>query len=285
MLYDEMIVRALTHGRCDNREGERVKLSAFLLIGLAALVLSGSQSTADPVPERATGIWSTTACGKDGLTLLVNTRIALLIEGQGLETRVAVVPAEWADGSFILRVKGKERERTLPLDDLKHCDALPGSISLLLAEVVAVFGELDDVVALCRDVDVVTARCVSVVVDLIDLTKDGVFSRVELRQAMRAASFFIAYRAVAAQQPGPFVSLNKLYVAQLAASVTGPFVVTHLVDSYDVDGDDAVSPEELLQGRSPEQAVQNILVDLVAKAPPAIVSVLLKAVPAFRPLP
>ena len=260
-----------------------MKLSAFLLIGLAALVLSGSQSTADPVPERATGIWSTTACGKDGLTLLVNTRIALLIEGQGLETRVAVVPAEWADGSLILKVKGEAQERVLSVDNLKPCDALPGSMSLLLADVVTVFSELDDFVTLCRRMDGITTRCVAVVTDLVDVTGDGVFSRAELRQGMRAASFFIAYQGFVARQREAFVSLDKLLISQLAASALGPFVVTHLIGSYDSDGDDSLSPEELLQDRSPEQALQGILADLAVKAPPAVVSMLARSIPGFQP--
>lgn len=262
-----------------------MKGSAFLAVGLAAFVWFGSPSTAELVPDRATGIWSTTGCGEAGLTLLVNPRIALMIEGKGLAVRVAIVPAEWADGSFILSVKGEARERSLPLDNLKQCDALPGSVSLLFAEVVAIFSGLDDIVALCRGMDGITTRCVAMVADLIDITGDGVFSRAELRQAMRAASFFIAYHGVAARQREAFVSLEKLYVAQLAASVLGPFVITHLVDSYDSDGDDAVSPKELLQGQSPEQAVQRILTDLAVRAPPAVTSLLMNSIPSVQPPP
>ena len=112
-----------------------------------------------------------------------------------------------------------------------------------------VFGQLDDFVTLCRRVDSIAARCVAVVTDLIDVSGDGIFSRAELRQAMRAASFFIAYRGIADQQQEAFVSLDKLLVSRLAASAVGPFVVAHLIGAYDSDGDDAVSPEELLQGR------------------------------------
>ena len=193
-----------------------------------------------------------------------------MIEGEGLATRIAVVPVEWVGGSLILKVKGEAHERVLSVDSLEPCDALPGSMSLLLADVVAVFDQLDDFVTLCRRTGGITARCVAVVSNLIDVTGDGVFSRAELRQALRAASFFIAYRGIAVRQREAFVSLDKLLISQLAASAIGPFVVTHLIGSYDSDGDDSVSPEELLQGRSPEQALQAILAELAAKAPPQL---------------
>lgn len=254
------------------------------MAGLVVLLLSGSSSTAELAPEQATGIWSTAGCGKDGLTLLVNSRHALMIEGEGLATRVAVVPVEWVGGSLILRVKGEAHERVLSVDSLKPCDALPGAMSLLLADVVTIFGQLEDFVTLCRRTDGITTQCVTAVTDLIDVSGNGIFSRAELRQAMRAAGFFIAYQGIADRQQEAFVSLDKLLVAQLAASAVGPFVVAHLIGSYDSDGDDAVSPEELLQGRSPEQALQDILTGLAAKAPPAVVSLLVGSIPGFRPL-
>ena len=262
-----------------------MKGPAFLMAGLAVFAMAGLLSAAEPVPQREPGIWSTTTCGGDGLTLLATSRLALIVEGQGLATRVAVVRAEWVGESILLRVEGEARERVLHLDELKACDALPGSMSLLLADVVAVFGRLDGPVALCRNVDDVTAPCAAAVADLVDATGDGVFSRAELRQAARAASFFMAYLSIAAERRGAFVSLDQLLIAQLAASVLGPFVVTHLIDAYDADGDDAVSPDELLQGRSPTQAVHGILANLVAEAPPAVASVLLKSIPGFKASP
>ena len=267
----------------DDQKGKQMRWSTFLIAGLAALLLSGPSSAAELAPEKTTGIWSTAACGKDGLTLLVNSRIALMIEGEGLATRVAVVPVEWVGGSLILRVKGEAHERVLSVDRLKPCDALPGAMSLLLADVVTIFGHLDDFVTLCRRTDSITTRCVAVVTDLIDVTGDGMFSRAELRQAMRAASFFIAYQGIADQQRDAFVSLDKLLISQVAASTIGPFVVTHLIDAYDSDGDDSVSPEELLQGRPPEQALQDVLAGLAAKAPPAVLSMLIGSIPGFQP--
>lgn len=255
-----------------------MNLSVFLLLGLVALALSGPLSAAEPVPEQATGIWSTMDCGRGDLTLLVNSHAALMIKGEGLQTRIAIVPAVWADEAITLRVKGEERNRSLLLRNLKQCDALPGSMAVLLADVVVVFGQLGDVIALCRHMESVTTDCATTVADLIDVTGDGTFSRPELRQAMRVAGFFVTYRGVAAEQREAFVSLGKLYIARLTASVLGPFVVTHLIDSYDADGDAAVSPEELLQGREPEQAVQGILADLTAHAPPAALALLMKSI-------
>ena len=254
---------------------------AFLAAGLTVLALSGLSSSAEPGLEDVAGIWSTAGCGEDGLTLLVNSRIALMIESEGTGTRIAVVPAEWVGGSLILRVKGEAHERVLSVDNLEQCDALPGSMSLLFADVVNVFSELDDLVALCRRMDGITTRCVAAVADLVDVTGDGTFSRAELRQAMRTASFFIAYRGITAEQQKAFVPLEKLYVAQLAAAVLGPFVASRLIDSYDSDGDGAVSPKELLRDQNPEQAVQDILINLLSNAPPAVVSALMKSIPGF----
>lgn len=266
-------------------EGWSMKLPVFLLVGFVALALSGLPSAAEPLPERATGIWSTTDCGWGGLTLLVNSHAALMIKGQGLETSVAIVPAAWTGEAITLKIKGEERNPSLFLDSLKRCDALPGSMSVLPADVVAVFGQLGGIVALCRDLESLTTECVTTVADLIDVTGDGAFSHSELRQAMRAAGFFMAYGGLAARQREAFVSLDSLLIAQLAAAALGPFVVAHLLDAYDSDGDDAVSLEELLQDRSPEQAAGGILAELLAKAPPAVASVLLKSIPGFKASP
>lgn len=260
-----------------------MNLPVFLLFGFVALALPGLPSAAEPLPERATGIWSTADCGRGGLTLLVNSHAALMIKGQGLETRVAIVPAAWTGEAIILKIKGEVRNRSLFLDNLKRCDVLPGSRSVLPADVVAVFGQLGGIVALCRNMESITTQCVTTVVHLIDVNGDGALSRSELRRAMRTAGFFIAYGGLAARHREAFVSLDNLLIAQLAAAALGPFVVTHLLDAYDSDGDTAVSLEELLQDQSPEQAVQGILANLIATAPPAVVSVLTNSVPGFRP--
>ena len=260
-------------------------LPVFLLVGLVALAWSGLPSAAEPEPEPATGIWSTTNCGRGGLTLLVNAHAALMIQGQGLETTVAIVPATWTHEAIILKIEGEARNRRLLLDNLRQCDALPGSMSVLLADVVAVFGHLGGIVALCRDLESVTTECVTAAVDLIDVTGDGALSRSELRRAMRTACFFIAYGGLAARHRQAFVSLDNLLIAQLAAAALGPFVVAHLLDAYDSDGDAAVSLEELLQNRSPDQAARGILAELLAKAPPAVASVLLKSIAGFKALP
>lgn len=262
-----------------------MNLPVFLLVGFVALALSGRPSVAEPIPERATGIWSTTDCGSGGLTLLVNSHAVLMIKGKGLETRVAIVPAEWTDEAITLKIKGEARNRSLLLDNLQQCDALPGSMSVLLADVVTVFGQLGGIVALCKELESVATECFTTVFDLIDVDGDGALSRPELRQTMRAGSFFIAYGGLAARHRESFVSLDNLLIAQLAAAALSPIVVAHLLDAYDSDGDVAVSLEELLQDRSPEQAVQVMLTNLIATAPPAVVSVLLKSIPGFNASP
>ena len=61
--------------RRENTGAVGMRWSTFLIAGLAALLLSDPSSTAELASaEKTTGIWSTAACGKDGLTLLVNSR-------------------------------------------------------------------------------------------------------------------------------------------------------------------------------------------------------------------
>ncbi len=255
-----------------------IKLTVSLAAALAFNALLVSPSEAEPVPQRATGIWSEAECGSRGLSVLVNRNAALMIESREHETTVAIARAEWVSGAVIVMLRGQADELVLPpLDSLERCDALPTAFSLLFAEAVTAFGQFDDVTAHCTGPDVVATLCVALVFDMIDVSDDGVFSKAELSRTIRAASFFIGYSIAVEESQTAFVTLDKLSVAPVVASVFAPFVATHLIDSYDFDGDGFLSLKELLQDRSPEEGLHGVAAGLATKAPPAMTTDLINS--------
>ena len=268
----------------DSKNWERLlaKFICSLVIGFLVFGLQISSSRAEPVPERAIGIWSVTACSGEGLTVLVNSSSALLIKSEGAKTRVALAAAEWASGHFVLTMEGKINELVLPsLDNLERCDVLPGSMPVMFAEAVVFFKRFDEINALCMGDNGITVRCIAVAFDMVDVTGDGTFSRAEISRVIRAASFFIGHRLVASEQSDPFVPLEDLYIAQLAASAIGPFVAVNLIDSYDYDNDGVLSPGELMQDRKPEEGVAGILASEASEMAPEALAALLKSVTAL----
>lgn len=250
-----------------------MKLILSLVAAIVIAVSAALPSAAEPVPERATGIWSAAECGENGLTVLVDANAALTFETREEQVAVAVAQAEWLAGSVVLTVEGEEGELVLPpLDSLHRCDALPVGFSIVFAESVTVFREIDKFKARCASDEASAAQCVALVFELIDVSKDGVFSKAELSRAVRAASFFVGYWVSVEESQDPFVPVETLSVAWFAASVLGPFVAANLIDSYDFDGDGRLSPTELLQDRSPDEGIQG----LAANAPHEIMSGLMR---------
>ena len=255
------------------------KRAVSLAVGLAAVALSGPPAEAEPVPGHAAGIWGLAGCGGDGLTVLVNSSAALMVESEGGKTQVALAAAEWAAGSLALTMDGGEEVLVLPpLGSLERCAALPGSLPMLFAEAVAVFRRLDELDALCRGKDGVGARCIAAAFDLIDVSGDGRFSQAEISRALRAAAFFIGHRMVAAEKSMSFVPLEDLYVAQLVATALGPVVAANLIASHDYDGDGLVSPGELMQDRRPEEGLDGVVAGVAAGMAPEALSAIMKSV-------
>ena len=258
---------------------EMTKFTLSLAIGLAILAWSGSPAKAEPVPDRAIGTWSAGSCGADGLTVLVSRKTALMIESEGADTSVTIAGVEWVGSSFVLTIEGEENELVLPpLESLERCASPPSSLALLFAESVVVFKELDKIDAYCRGEDGITPECLAVAFDLIDITGDGEFSRAELSRALRAASFFIGYRLVADEQKNAVVPLEKLYIAQLAASAFGPLVAGNLIQSYDFDGNGLLALNELLQDRTPEKGLEGIAARFAMEVSPELASTLMKPI-------
>lgn len=252
-------------------------MSLAVAVAIAASV--AQSSAAEPVPDRATGIWSIQECGGDGLTVLVEENVALMFETSGEQTRVAMVRAEWLAGSVVLILEDEAEELVLPPPDgLHRCAALPVGFSLIFAESVAVLREFGELEGRCAGATVSEAQCGALVFELIDVNEDGVFSKAELSRAMRAASFFIGYWINVDETQDPLVPMEKLSVAWFAASVLGPFVATNLIDSYDFDGDGRLSLKELLQDRLPEQGIEGAAAGLAVQMPPEMMSGLMRTV-------
>lgn len=165
-----------------------------------------------------------------------------------------------------------------PLGSLKRCDAPPVMFYLIYAEAITVFGQIDKIEERCAGTHIVTERCTALVLDLIDVSEDGVFSKAELSRAVRAASFFIGYRLAVEESRAAFVPMERLSIARFAASLLGPFVAGNLIDSYDFDGDNFLSLKELLQDCSPEEGIEGIAAGLVAQLPPDMMSGIMKTV-------
>lgn len=248
-------------------------------VGLAALALSGWPARAEPVPERATGIWSVAECGGDGLAMLVSSNDAVLVESWASRNWVALATVEWVAGSHVFTIKGEPGETvTPPINSLARCKVLPGLFPFLFADAVAIFKRWGDIDAHCMGEEGVGARCIATAFDIIDVSGDGTFSRAELSRAVRAAGFFIGHRTVAKEKGYSFVPLDDLLVVQLAASAIGPFIADNLIESYDYDGDGFLAPGELLQDRSPEEGFEGFVAGVATEMAPEAMAALLKTV-------
>ena len=167
-----------------------MNLATSLAICVSAFALSTSASRAEPVPSRASGVWSLGACADDAPAVLVNSSAALVIENPEGKPAVAIAKAEWAGGSIVLTLNGEEDELLLPpLDTLRSCETLPGIMPVMFAETVSVFGRLGELDAACMGEHGVTARCVALAFDAVDITGDGKFSKAEISRAVRARRF------------------------------------------------------------------------------------------------
>ena len=251
---------------------------AFSLTCLVMLPFFGKSAGAEPVPKHATGVRSIGECGVDGLSVLVNSTAAIMVESEEARTRVALGTAESVAGTLVVTTPDGGELILPPLRDLRQCGVLPGLLPVLFAEAVTVFGKLDEVDRLCEGAERNVSRCVSVVFDIIDVTDDGRFSKAEISRAIRAAGFFIGYQRLSSERADPFVPLEDMIIVQLATSALGPFVADNLIGSYDYDGDGFVSPAELLQDRNPEKGFERILTGLSAQMAPEALATLLKAV-------
>ena len=109
-----------------------MKVVVYLATAIAIGISAALPAAAEPVPERATGIWSIAECGGDGPTVLVDENAALVFETQGEETQIALARSDWLAGFVVLTMDGEAGELVLPpLDGLQRCAALPLGFSLV----------------------------------------------------------------------------------------------------------------------------------------------------------
>ncbi|MDE0173066.1 MAG: hypothetical protein OYH76_06485 [Defluviicoccus sp.] len=251
---------------------------------LASVVLFGAPVGAEPVPARATGVWSLgKGCNGGAPVAMVNSRAALMVENRDGKPAVAIARAEWAAGSIVFSFQNGGEELILPpLKSLRKCGTLPGMLPVVFAETVAVFRKFDETGEACLGKDGPGPRCSAVGFRMIDITRDGRLSRAEIGRAIRAAAFFIGHRLIADKQKTTFVPIDELSLAWFAGSALGPTVAGNLVDSYDYDGDGLLSLAELMQDRTPEEGVEGALAAMAAEmAPQALSAIMRSAVAGF----
>ena len=255
-----------------------MKLAIVLSCSLAALALHVAQSQADPVPKHATGIWS---IGKDcqgsSPMAMVNSQTAILVETTNDMQTVAIAKAEFVAGSHVLSLEGDVEELFLPpLEHLRECRSLPGSLPVTFAEALSVFPKLDEIDEACLKGSGIGPRCAAVGFGLIDITGDGRLSRAEISRAIRAAAFFVGYSVSAAENQTPFVPFKDLLLSWLAGSVAGPVIAGNLIGSYDYDGDGFLTLPELMQDRAPEGGLEGALASLAEELEPNSLSAVLR---------
>lgn len=244
-----------------------------------------SSVIAEPIPPHAIGIWSVSECGGEGITIQVNSSSAILVESKNTKTKVALADAQWNAGHIVLTLEDQDSEIVLPsLDQLQRCDVLPGPLPVIFAEAVAIFRYLDQFDTLCKGDGGIGRQCIEVVSNMIDVSDDYALSKAEISRVIRAASFFIGYRFVVSEQSDPlvpldpFVPLEDLFIAQLAASTLGPYIADNIIDSYDYDGNGKLSILELTQDRGEGEGVAGIFASEVSDMAPDIGSLLLQSI-------
>ncbi|MDD9999402.1 MAG: EF-hand domain-containing protein [Rhodospirillaceae bacterium] len=232
---------------------------------------------AEPVPSRLSGVWSLGNCDGDSVTIMVNSNAALVVEKQQGKATVAVSQAEWHGGSMVLTMMNEGELLLPPMNQLEECDSLPGVLPVLFAEMVAVFGRIDEINDACLGDEGITAHCVAGAFSIIDITGDGRFSHAEISRAVRAAGFFVGHGLISDERKTAFVPVEELYLAQVAATALGPFIAANVIQSYDFDGDGFVSLAEFMQDRSPQKGLEGALANVATSMAPEALSAVMKS--------
>ena len=252
-----------------------MRRAVFVATGLAVLALSRAAASAEPVPDRATGVWGLgQECDARATVAMVNSRAALVVENK----TVAIAKAAYMAGSLVLSFENEEEELLLPpMDSLLECSVLPGMFPVVFAETVAVFRRFDEIHEACLGDGGMGPLCAAVGFELIDITGDGVLSRPEIARAISATAFFVGYRLTAEERGTAFVAVDDLMLAWFAGSALGPAIAGNLVDSYDYDGDGLLSLAELMQDRTPEEGLEGALAAMAAEMAPEALSAVLRS--------
>lgn len=213
--------------KVERQPGERLTVAVPSQKGPAALVES-------------TSVW----VGADGTctdskTILIRNSLGVIIF---YENDTILIET----GSFL-----PEREK-----DLVQCPDLPGNYYALFGEAIALFRAAGSIARKCEAGD--DGRCLEAAFGFVDVTGDGQLTAAEIARVIRALSFFVGYGIAESQKKksggGP-VKLGDVVLPVALANLLSPLFANSLIDSYDFDGNEAISLEELLQDRGPDKLV------------------------------
>ena len=255
----------------------------ILLLALATMAAAPTQAdfsdwfSSSDENKTELPILSPSGCGNDGLTLMVNGSTALVVETLGGKSKVAISTAETIGdaGSLVLTIEGEGGELMLPSSSaMEQCDFLPGLLPVIFVEAIAFFRQLHPQ---CYAGNAADALCIASAFEAIDISGDGAFSKAELSRAVRAAGFFIGHNMLSKKAPqSGFVDLVDMYAVQLVSSALGPVIGGNLIESYDYNGDNLLSPKELMQDRIPKDGAEGLIVGIASDMPHQMIPALLK---------
>lgn len=142
----------------------------------------------------------------------------------------------------------------------RRCDGLPSPLRLVHGEAAAGMQALDRIDQSCRGEP--NDGCGTAVLAAMDVSGDGLLSVAELSRAARIALYLAAAsEAIGGAEP---IEEEALLGAQGAGVFIAPFIARSFLDSFDYDGDQRLSPAEMLHDRG---AVGGIAAGELAAAP------------------
>ena len=220
----------------------------------AALTLLLSAAAGAQVPEEARGTWVLGTCDAGQIGLILSTESAFVYDGtRDGGARVTIGEVRWTDAGAVLWKFGLPTILP-PIAALVECDALPPAAYAGLAEAIALFQAVDPIRETCLQGS--GEECAERIFEFADVSEDDRLSVAEISRIVRAGAAFVSYEAMVsgeaeAVQPDPSARVTQLLGASTFASLVGPVFLGNLIRSYDFDGDNFVTLEEIMQDREP----------------------------------
>lgn len=127
----------------------------------------------------------------------------------------------------------------------RRCASLPPELRLIHGEAATAMAALDRIEANCRNRS--EDACGAAVLAAVDVSSDGLLTVSELSRVVRVGLYLLA--AADAIGGGEAIGEEALLSAQGAGVLLAPPIARAALDSFDYDGDQRLSPAELLQDR------------------------------------
>lgn len=248
-----------------------MRLAILWSILIAAMVVGATSSSASPVPTHRVGVWAfgAASCDEAPRIFLLNSAAVLVLErspavGHSIGT-IVFAPAKVVRDALVLeRPEAGQIFLTTSFDELTRCPAVPSVHRVLFGEAIALFESFDHIHDACENGS--SLDCVQQAFSFADVNGDGRLTRAEIARVFRAAAFYIGYETSLAtalrRRDAPASGLARLEVQQqdlVAAiaigSIVAPFITSNLIASYDFDGTESITLEEMLQDRGPDHVV------------------------------